>query len=109
MRRLACKLQKSFVTRAGGGQMWKAIRDAIKSDECTVRFLTIVAGLTVAAVILALLTAVIFAGSGPSAAGSLVTAFRAIIGQLGGGQVLSGLRGGAETGHMRRAGRGLYR
>jgi hypothetical protein len=69
--------------------MWKAIRDAIKSDECTVRFLMIVAGLTAAAVILALLTAVTFAVAGPSAASSLLTAFRVIIGQLGGGQVLS--------------------
>jgi cation transport ATPase len=61
--------------------MWRAVRDAIKSDDATARFLKILAGLTMTLVIiLAALAAAIWAVSDPVSTGALATAFRVVIG-----------------------------
>jgi hypothetical protein len=62
--------------------MWKAIRDAIKSDEATARFVKILVALTI---MFAVLGVVMWAVSAPSAA----DAFKVIIGLLGAGQPFS--------------------
>ena len=56
--------------------MWNTIKDAIKSNEGTIRFLVILAALTIAAV-------VIWHALGPAASGVLAPAIRTITSRLG--------------------------
>jgi cation transport ATPase len=80
---LHAELEESVVTRAGGGHMWRAVRDAIKDDASTARFLKILAGLRVTvAVIVIVLAVAIWALSDPASTAAFVAAFRVVIGLL---------------------------